>query len=388
MHDSPKAESPTLQVRIVEQIADIPREAWNALGVMPYPFLRHEFLQALEQHGCLGERYGWLPRHVTLWDDSDRLVGAAPMYLKFNSYGEFVFDWAWADAYERNGLRYYPKLVSASPYTPATGPKLLTARPDDDTTRDLLIAAGRALAEQTGVSSLHWLFTTDDETDRLEQTGLMRRVGCQFHWTNRGYTDFDAFLATLTSGKRKNIRKERRKVVEAGVTFRLLDGSTASESDWAVFHDLYESTFHRRGGIPTLSLGFFRAIADSMPDGVLLIMAEHDGEPVAAAFCLVGSDTLYGRHWGCNAYFDNLHFEACYYQGLDFCIRNGLRRFEPGAQGEHKIARGFLPTETYSAHWLADARFRDAIGKHLDYERVGMGDYLDEMHARSPYRAD
>ncbi|MCB1774127.1 MAG: N-acetyltransferase [Gammaproteobacteria bacterium] len=388
MQDSPQAESPTLQVRIVEQIADVPRAAWNGLGVMPYPFLRHEFLQALEQHGCLGERYGWLPRHVTLWDGDDTLVGAAPMYLKFNSYGEFVFDWAWADAYERNGLRYYPKLVSASPYTPATGPKLLTARPDDDATRDLLIAAGAALAEQTGVSSLHWLFTTGDETGRLERTGLLRRIGCQFHWTNRGYADFDAFLATLTSGKRKNIRKERRKVVDAGVTFRLLDGNAASEHDWAVFHDFYESTFHRRGGIPTLSLGFFQAIADSMPEGVLLIMAEHDGKPVAAAFCLVGEDTLYGRHWGCNAYFDNLHFEACYYQGLDFCIRRGLGRFEPGAQGEHKIARGFLPTETYSAHWLADPRFRDAIGKHLDFERVGMGDYLDEMHARSPYRAD
>jgi predicted N-acyltransferase len=385
---TPVTELPrTLQPRIVERIAEIPAASWNALGAAPYPFLRHEFLDALERQGCLGERYGWLPRHVTLWD-GDRLVGAAPMYLKFNSYGEFVFDWAWADAYERHGLRYYPKLVSASPYTPATGPKLLTRAADADLVRPRLAATAAELAEQLGVSSLHWLFTTADETAQFEDGGLMRRVGCQFHWENQGYADFDGFLATLTSSKRKNIRKERRKVVEAGVRFRLLDGHAASDQDWAVFHDFYESTFHRRGGIPTLSLGFFRSIAQTMPEAVLLVMAEHDGRPVAAAFCLVGEDTLYGRHWGCNSYFHNLHFEACYYQGLDFCIERGLQRFEPGAQGEHKVARGFLPTETYSAHWIADPRFRSAIAQHLDYERSGMGEYLDEMHERSPYRSD
>lgn len=375
------------RVRVIEHIADAPRDAWNALGVAPYPFLRHEFLHALEAHGCLGERYGWLPRHVTLWDHQDNLIGAVPLYLKFNSYGEFVFDWAWADAYERHGLKYYPKLVSAAPYTPATAPKLLTHAQADPAIHHRLVAATLELARQSDVSSVHWLFTTAGETARMENDGLLKRVGCQFHWHNDGYADFDAFLATLTSSKRKNIRKERRKVVEAGVTFRLLDGHHASENDWRIFHDLYESTFHRRGGMPTLSLAFFQAIAASMPESVLLVMADHDGQPVAAAFCLVGSDTLYGRHWGCNAYFDNLHFEACYYQGLDFCIRNGLQRFEPGAQGEHKIARGFLPTETYSAHWLADGRFREAIARHLEYERSGMKDYLGEMHKRSPYRS-
>ncbi len=384
---NPSAEtgrSPT-QLRVLERLGDIDAAAWNALGTMRFPFLRHEFLAALETEDCLGERYGWLPRHLTLWR-GDRLVGAAPMYLKFNSYGEFVFDWAWADAYERNGLRYYPKLVSASPYTPATGPKLLH-HDDDDSIANLLIRAGQELADQSEVSSLHWLFTTAEETDALEQTGLLRRSGCQFHWENPGYADFAEFLATLTSGKRKNIRRERRKVTDAGIRFRLLNGNTASERDWATYHALYESTFHRRGGIPTLSLGFFMRIAASMPEAVLLVMAEHAGEPVAAAFCLVGEDTLYGRHWGCIKRFDNLHFEACYYQGQEFCIRQGLKCFEPGAQGEHKIARGFLPVETHSAHWVADTRFREAIARHLEFERSGMAEYIAEMSGHSPYRA-
>ncbi len=376
-----------VRLKIVERIDDIDREAWNALGVAPYPFLRHEFLAALETEGCLGERFGWLPRHLTLWDRDDRLIGAAPLYLKFNSYGEFVFDWAWADAYERNGLRYYPKLVGASPYTPATGPKLLAHPAAPQETRSLLVAAGLELAQQTGVSSLHWLFTTPQETDILEQAGLLRRIDCQFHWENRAYADFEAFLSSLTSAKRKNIRRERRRVDEAGVSFRLLDGHSAARNDWEVFHGLYESTFHRRGGLPTLSLDFFCSIAQSMPESVLLIMADHGGKAVAAAFCLVGTETLYGRHWGCNEFFDNLHFEACYYQGLDFCIRNGLARFEPGAQGEHKLARGFLPAMTQSAHWLADERFGTAIARHLAHERAGMRDYITEMQSHSPYRA-
>ncbi len=377
---------PSMRIRIVERIAEIDARSWNALGATPYPFLRHEFLAALEEENCLGERYGWLPRHLSLWDADDRLLGAAPLYLKFNSYGEFVFDWAWADAYERNGLKYYPKLVSASPYTPATGPKLLI-HPDAPTDAPrLLMAAGLELARQMEVSSLHWLFTMPGETDALEAGGLMRRIGCQFHWQNQGYEDFDAFLATLTSAKRKNIRKERKRVAESGIRFRLLDGKTAGDRDWATFHALYESTFHRRGGIPTLSLDFFRSIAATMPEGVLLVMADYGGAAVAAAFCLVGEDTLYGRHWGCSEQFDKLHFEACYYQGQEFCIRHGLARFEPGAQGEHKVPRGFLPTQTLSAHWLADERFGRAIAQHLDHERAGMHEYIREMQAHSPYR--
>ena len=377
----------TLSVRIIERLADVDPQAWNALGAAPYPFLRHEFLCALEEEDCLGERYGWLPRHVTLWTEGGALVGAAPLYLKYNSYGEFVFDWSWADAYARHGLDYYPKLVSASPYTPATGPKLLVHPDAPPQTRDRLVDATQALAETLGVSSLHWLFTLPAENEVLERRGLLRRVGCQFHWSNPGYGDFGDFLGNLTSGKRKNIRKERRRVAESGVGFRQLDGHTASHTDWARFHRFYESTFDRRGGIPTLSRRFFERIAADMPDGVLLVMCDQGAEPVAAAFCLVGDDTLYGRHWGCSTHVDNLHFEACYYQGIEFCIRHGLKRFEPGAQGEHKIPRGFLPTETLSAHWLADSRFSNAVAQHLVYERSGMDDYIAEMNGRSPYRS-
>jgi len=374
------------KVRILEDITSVGREDWNALGVTPYPFLRHEFLSALEHTGCLGERYGWLPRHITVFDASDRLVAAAPMYLKFNSYGEFVFDWSWADAYQRNGLEYYPKLVSASPYTPATGPKMLAANPGSVGLGNLLVDAANELAVATGSSSIHWLFTLEPETQLLESRDYMRRTGCQFHWQNRGWQDFDEFLASLSHAKRKNIRRERKRTLDAGIEFHWLDGHSAGETDWSDFHLLYESTFDRKGGIPTLSLEFFLEIANTMPDQVLLVQAIHEGRVVAAAFNLVGQHTLYGRHWGCREQFHSLHFEACYYQGLDFCLERGLNSFEPGAQGEHKISRGFLPTATWSAHWLEDERFSGAVANFLAQETEGMRDYIQELSERSPYR--
>ncbi len=374
------------QVAILDDIGELDPQAWNTLGVAAFPFLRHEFLHALERHGCLGERLGWLPRHIAIRDQEGGLLAACPLYLKFNSYGEFVFDWSWADAYERNGLSYYPKLVSASPYTPATGPKLLTAPDVPPEARKLLIDTAMELARTSECSSIHWLFTPGDETDFLEKNGYLRRTGCQFHWENRGWDDFDAFLADLTHAKRKNIRRERKRTREAGIRFRWLDGHSASPEDWADFHVLYESTFDRKGGIPTLSLGFFEELAHSLPDQVLLVQALHEDRPVAAAFNLVGEHTLYGRHWGCREQFHSLHFETCYYQGLDFCLQRGLSRFEPGAQGEHKVSRGFLPTPTWSAHWLGDARFARAVQQFLEHETEGMQDYLAEMMSHSPYR--
>ena len=376
------------RVEILENLSTASAEEWNRLGVAALPFLRYEFLRALEVHDCLGERFGWLPRHIVVHDAQDRLVAACPLYLKFNSYGEFVFDWAWADAYERNGLRYYPKLVSASPYIPASGPKLLIAQdaPEPDGLRHLLLETARQLAEAERASSLHWLFTPEEETTFLEARGYLRRTGCQFHWENQGWQDFDDFLAALSHAKRKNIRRERRKVHEAGIRFRQLDGQTASEADWADFHQLYETTFDRKGGLPTLSLDFFLDIAERLPAQVLLVQALKDNQVVAAAFNLVGETTLYGRHWGCRAHYDSLHFETCYYQGLDFCLQRGLQRFEPGAQGEHKIARGFLPTPTWSAHWLADAHFARAVQQFLQHETEGMQDYMDELAGHSPYR--
>jgi predicted N-acyltransferase len=369
-------------------IDEIPAADWNRLVDPDTPFLRHEFLAAMEHHGCVGQELGWIPRHIAL-REGGALVAAAPCYVKLNSYGELVFDWSWADAYRRQGMAYYPKLVVASPYTPANGPRILVA-PGLDAVRhgDALIQGATEVARQMGVSSLHWLFTTEEETDRLTAQGLMARMGCQFHWENRGYGRFDDLLGEFSAGKRKNVKRERRRVAEEGVTFRVLRGSEVEDREWQVFHALYRSTFDKRGGLPTLSLGFFREIARTMGDSLLLILAVRHREVIAGAFCLVGSCSLYGRHWGCFQEVDNLHFETCYYQGLDFCIREGLARFEPGAQGEHKVSRGFLPRRTWSAHWIADPRMGSAIGRFLALEREGMEDYLSEMHERSPFKTE
>ena len=376
----------TVQCLVANDLSGVSAKEWNSLVSDDYPFLRYEFLRALERHDCVGERFGWLPQHLLARDAAGVLQGAAPLYLKFNSYGEFVFDWSWADAYERTGGHYYPKLVGASPYTPATGPKLLTAQTAPVGTAELLAKAGLKHAQRLGVSSLHWLFPPADQLEHFEGYGLERRMGCQFHWRNPGYRSFDEFLATFTAAKRKSVRRERRRVVEQGVRLVRLSGQDASESDWAVFHRLYESTFDKRGGTPTLSLGFFMELAEQAPESVLLVLAYDGPKIVAAAFDLVGSRSLYGRHWGCFAEYHSLHFEACYYQGQDFCIERGLERFEPGAQGEHKISRGFLPTATWSTHWIADRRFGDAITRFLHAEIEHMETYIEAMQGRSPYR--
>jgi hypothetical protein len=370
-------------------IDELPADQWNALAGDDLPFLRHEFLAAMEHHGCVGERFGWLPRHLALHGDGGQLLAVAPCYIKFNSYGEFVFDWAWADAYQRAGRPYYPKLVIASPYTPATGSRILTGdSPRRTELAAALIQGAVQVAERLGVSGLHWLFTADDETGWLRDAGLMPRLGCQFHWRNQGYGSFDDLLASFSAEKRKKVRRERRRVAEAGVAIRRVRGDAVSDDEWAVFHRLYEDTFDKRGGIPTLTLPFFREIGRTMGEQLLLVLAEHGGGIVAAAFCLAGARSLYGRHWGCAKEFHSLHFEACYYQGLEHCIEHGLARFEPGAQGEHKISRGFLPTPTWSAHWIADSAFRHPIGRFLEHEIEGMEDYIAEMQDRSPYRRD
>jgi uncharacterized protein len=370
-------------------IADLPAEQWNRLAGDDSPFLRHEFLDAMERHACVGESLGWVPQHLALRDQDGRLVAAAPCYLKFNSYGEFVFDWSWADAYRRKGLRYYPKLVVASPYTPATGPRLLTGNsPERERYARTLIQGAIRVAEDAGVSSLHWLFTAGDEQTLLERQGLLRRVGCQFHWHNRDYGSFDDFLGTFTAEERKNVKRERRRVSEAGVRVRRILGDQVTEAEWATFHRLYCDTFDKRGGIPTFSLPFFQTIGETMGESLLLVLAEYDKNIVAAAFDLIGARSLYGRHWGCFQDFHSLHFEACYYQGLEYCIENGLARFEPGAQGEHKVSRGFLPIPTWSAHWIADPAFHDAIARFVSLEAEGMDDYLQEMRTHSPYRQD
>ena len=376
-----------MRTTVVNQITDIPLDDWNRVSGTGHPFLRHEFLSALETQGCVGESHGWWPQHIAAYDDDDTLVGVAPLYLKNNSYGEFVFDWAWADAWQRAGIPYYPKLVSSIPYTPVTGSRLLVHPSGDrETVTRALIDRALSLTTETQASSLHWLFTSAADTASLCDAGFMRRSSCHFHWHNDAYTSFDDFLSRLSSRKRKKIRRERRHVQEAGIEISIVHGNEATDEQWQTMHALYCSTFRKKSGVPTLSLGFFQEISRTMGEQVVLVFATHDRQTVAGAIMLRGDDALYGRHWGCREEFNSLHFEACYYQGIDYCIQNKLALFEPGAQGEHKISRGFLPTYTWSAHWIVDEQFRMAIERYLLQEHELMVDYHDDLLQTSPYR--
>jgi len=376
-----------MRAEVINRLEDIPCSLWNRVSGIANPFLRHEFLAALERHHCVGEAFGWYPQHIVVFDDAGGLAGVAPLYLKDNSYGEFVFDWSWADAYHLDGKPYYPKFVSAIPYTPVTGARLLV-RDDADRTavRDLLIDKALALTAQTRSSSLHWLFTDSDDTATLLRHGFMRRTGCHFHWHDEGYRSFDDFLTRLSSRKRKKIRRERRFVEEAGIRMEIIHGHEASEAQWRTMHDFYRSTFERKAGMPTLSLEFFLDISRSMGEQIVLVFAWLGRQAVAGAINLRSDTALYGRHWGCAGQYHSLHFETCYYQGIEYCIDNRLHLFEPGAQGEHKISRGFLPTLTWSAHWIADPHFRQAIARFLTREHELMLDYRDAMQRCSPYR--
>ena len=378
--------------KIIGSLNEVSCDAWNALSGTRIPFLSYEFLSALEKHHCVGESTGWIPQHVLIYEN-ETLLGAMPQYLKTNSYGELVFDWAWAEAYQRSGLNYYPKLVSAIPYTPATGPRLLIS---PDAERNIiaprLIQAALEYAKQHSISSLHCLFPHAEDLQQFEQQVLMIRLGCQFHWNNlpgeQHYRDFDDYLDHFTSSKRKKIRRERRQVTESGVTLQRLHGNELSDEQWQSVHRHYCSTFDRLSGYATLSLDFFRELSQTMPQQLIVMLAEHDGKSVASAICFRDDNTLYGRHWGCDAHFQNLHFEACYYQGLEYCIEHKLQRFDPGAQGEHKISRGFLPTPTWSAHWIADPTFKNAIADFLQRETLGMQHYIKELNEHSPFKLD
>ncbi len=379
----------SISIKTIDSLHDISADQWNDLAGEQFPFTRYEFLIALENNGAVGKEFGWLT-HFFLAYENEKLVGALPLYIKFNSYGEFVFDWAWADAYQQNGLRYYPKLVTAIPYTPTTGPRLLIQ--DNERYKEIadeLINTVLSFAEKSQVSSFHCLFTYKRDTDYFDNNPhFMMRLGCQFHWSNNNYTSFSDYLDKLTSKKRKQIKRERRIVKEQNIEFEILNGFTATDFHWDTYHQFYESTFERKSGMPTLSKDFFKEIAQTMPENIVLVLAKYKQEYVASAFNLKGSDTLYGRHWGCSEEFDNLHFEACYYQGLKYCIDNGLKYFEPGAQGEHKIARGFIPTKTWSAHWIAHPQFSQSIKNFLMHETEGILDYIDELNGHSPFKKD
>ena len=371
------------ELRLHATLDELPAAAWDALHDRRNPFVEHAFLAGMEREGCLRPRWGWTPRHASLWRGGE-LVAAAPAYLKTNSHGEFVFDHAWANAYQRFGREYFPKWLVAVPYSPVTGPRLLARDPAD---RRALLAAMQAQAAREGLSSVHVNFHRGDESPAFD-AGWLAREDAQFHWRNRGWATFDDFLAALQPKKRKNLRQERDKVVRAGFTFRTVHGDEASEDDLAAMHFFYCRTFGDYGNHPALTLEFFRHLAKTMPRQLVLFLAEREGEAVAGALCLRGGHTLYGRYWGSSEVepAPGLHFETCYYQGIDYCLREGLQVFEPGAQGEHKIARGFLPVTTYSHHWLADPAFASAVGDWCAQERAATASYRQSVLAHSPYR--
>lgn len=347
------------------------------------PAVSHSFLSTLEETGCVGNGTGWAPRHATLWQDG-RLVAAMPLYEKEHSYGEYVFDWAWADAYARHGLHYYPKWLSAVPFTPLPGRRLLGR--DAQARRNLLRAALEHV-RASGRSSFHVLLPTEEEAAWLRDAGLLMRHGVQFHWKNQRYLDFDDFAAGMNHDKRKKIKQERRRAQQHGLDLRWLDGRSATTSDWSFFHRCYAMTYALHRSTPYLRPGFFVELARRQPDAVRLLVASRNGQPIASAFFLCDEQALYGRYWGAIEHLPFLHFELCYYQAIEYCIATGLERFEGGAQGEHKLARGLLPVVTYSAHWIRDQRFRHAVQDYLARESAGIELYLDELQDRTPFRS-
>jgi predicted N-acyltransferase len=373
------------RTHIVSSLSEIGQPAWDGLLALQEeanPFLSYAFLHALHESGSASPETGWQPQYIALYD-GDTLAAALPLYVKGHSYGEYVFDWAWADAYQRHGLDYYPKLLSAVPFTPVAGPRLLAV---DAAARAALIEVLSATQRATEVSSTHILFPPEEHARQLQEAGFMLRSGVQFHWLNPGYASFDEFLATLEQKKRKNIRAERRKVLDAGVTLRRVRGADATDADWKLFNRCYRHTYAAHYSTPYLNLDFFRRIGRTMPENILLVIAEREGRAIASSLVIHSADTLYGRYWGELEHVPCLHFEAAYYQPLEFCIEQGIKTFEGGAQGEHKMARGFLPTRTFSAHWLAHPSFADAIERFLEREAGGIDEYMSELNERNPFK--
>ncbi len=375
-------------MRIVERIGAVAAAEWDACAGADNPFISHAFLLALEESGSVSAETGWMPQHLVI-EDEGRVLACAPMYLKGHSHGEYVFDHGWADAYERAGGRYYPKLQAAVPFTPVTGPRLLTRPgPRAEELGTALIAGMVEAARKYGVSSLHVTFPTAEEAARMEAAGLLLRLGQQFHWENRGYEDFEEFLAALASRKRKDIRKERARVAEAGVRVEALTGDAIRPRHWDAFYRFYIDTYDRKWGFPYLTREFFDRLSATMADRVLLVMAEQDGAYIAGALNLVGSDAVYGRNWGAVREVKYLHFEACYYQAIDFAIARGLARVEAGTQGPQKIQRGYLPMATYSAHWIRDPALASAVADFCDRERQAVEYEMRALARHSPYRQE
>ncbi|CAH1385690.1 GNAT family N-acetyltransferase [Candidatus Nitrotoga sp. M5] len=370
-----------MSIKIIESIADIAETQWNALAGNN-PFLSYAFLRALQESGCASARTGWEVQFLTVWQDNI-LAGAMPIYRKYHSFGEFVFDWAWADAYQQHGLNYYPKLLCAIPFTPITGTRLLATAPE---IRTQLIRYALQMAQESGVSSLHCLFPDENQALEMQQEGMMLRRGVQFHWQNPGYATFDDYLTSLRQEKRKKIKHERRKVKEANISFNRIRGNEISEAQWNFFYQCYTRTHSQYNSPPSLNFNFFKNIGTAMPENILLIIALRNGKQIASALNFFNTDVLYGRSWGTLEYHPGLHFEACYYQAIEFCIEHKITIFEGGAQGEHKLARGFLPVTTWSAHWLAHPQFSQAVEDYLKRETGNITQYVDELNDSNPFK--
>jgi uncharacterized protein len=366
-------------VRVVNSLSGVDRDAWNALAG-GQPFVRHEFLSALIDTGCAAARSGWLPQFLLL-RRAGELVGAMPLFAKTHSYGEYVFDWAWAEAHERHGIDYYPKLLCAIPFTPVRGTRLLAA---GEAERRALLSAALEIAKDA--SSLHVLFTGDEEAAWLAGRGFMLRRTVQFHWRNDGYKDFEDFLSRLSHARRKNIRQERRRVQEAGIAFRWLEGEAIGRRHWEFFNRCYRGTYAAHRSTPYLNLEFFLRLSAALPEYTSLLLAERAGRPLAAALFIHDAHALYGRYWGSMEYVPLLHFECCYYQAIEYAIAKRLETFEGGAQGEHKLFRGLMPVEALSAHWLAHAKFARAVENFLEREAAGVARYVNELAEHSPFK--
>ncbi len=381
------ADGPTLQLALHPSIHEIPQAEWDLCAGTGNPFVSFAFLSAVEDSGSAGARTGWLPQHAALRDEAGRLLAVAPMYAKANSYGEYVFDHGWAHAFEQAGGDYYPKLQVAVPFSPVPGPRLLV-RPDAGVAPGAMAQALVQACTELKLSSVHVTFCNEEEWDVLGEAGWLQRIGVQYHWENAGYATFDDFLGALSSRKRKTLRRERRDANACGLEYRALRGPEITRAHWDAFYRFYQSTVDRKWGSAYLTRGFFPMLGERLGDRVLLMLAEDRGTPVAGALNLVGSDALYGRNWGVRGEYPFLHFELCYYRAIEWAIEHGLSRVEAGAQGEHKIQRGYRPRPTWSAHWIAHPGLRRAVGSFLDSERPARLAEMAELEGMSPYRRD
>ncbi len=377
-----------MEVIQINSMSQVDSTSWNQLAGDADPFLRHEFLLALEQSGSVCQKSGWIPAHLLVLDD-DSLIAFMPLYLKNHSWGEYVFDHQWAEAYHQQGLEYYPKWLTAIPLTPCQGTRIVIKESISSLkVTQALLSFIKQLSEQHNVSSWHCLFPTLQEAELLKSLELSIREGVQFQWFNNHYQDFDAFLQTLNTSKRKMIKRERRRIQEQDIRLLRISGAKVSPLQWQIFYNFYSITYLKKGSQPYLNLAFFQQIAATMGEQLLLVLAFKDDLPIAAALSFIGRETLYGRYWGCDEEYNNLHFETCYYQGLDYCIENGLQRFDSGAQGEHKIARGFEPITTYSAHWLKDKRFAKAIEDFVTEEKIMLARYKQKASTFLPFKQE